>query len=401
MYLVLRKDPDWPKTLFSTDISAGALTLLGEDGSQVQVPAGLLVAVSPLVKNMMADLLPPAYSPHVISLPAVTGAVLLVVAELLSKGATVVHANNGEVQDVFKMMGIEASFSYCVVDTEVKDEGFAEDCSESYVKIEDSDENKKSEYYEDFESLSAIKVKNKRNESNLSKRNDSHFEDPLPSNENKPEDDKKVQECDKNVNKNNVRQHGVKPFKCDHCAYKAISSAYLKRHMLNHGVSRFACDECAYRCVTRSRLRQHMLVHSREKTFACDLCDYRTVTRGRLNEHMVTHTGEKPFACDQCEYRAVRRARLNEHMVTHTGEKAFACDQCDFRAVSRGRLNEHMVIHTEEKAFACDQCDYRAVSRRRLNEHLVIHKVDKPFACDQCDYRTVRRASLKKHMLKH
>ena len=65
----------------------------------IQVPASLLVAVSPLVKSMMAELLPPAYSPHVISIPAVTADVLLMVAELLTKGAAVVHAaSNEEVQ---------------------------------------------------------------------------------------------------------------------------------------------------------------------------------------------------------------------------------------------------------------------------------------------------------------
>ena len=152
MSLVLRKDPAWLETLCSTDVSGGALlTLLGKDGCQVPVPAALLVAVSPLVKSIMSDLLPPAYSPHVISIPAATGAVLLMVAELLSKGTAVVHANKVEVQEVFKIMRIEAFLSYCVADMEVKDEDLTEmteDCSQSeiYVKIEKSDENKESEY---------------------------------------------------------------------------------------------------------------------------------------------------------------------------------------------------------------------------------------------------------------
>merc|ERR1719318_2461726 len=133
----------------------------------------------------MADLLPPVHSPHVISIPAVTGAVLLLVAELLLKGTAVVNAN-GEVQEVFKMMGIEAFLSYCVPNMEVKDEDLTEDCSQSeiHVKVEKSDEIKDNEYDGDFGYLSAIKIENEESESNLFlKRNKSSSDILLPSNQ--------------------------------------------------------------------------------------------------------------------------------------------------------------------------------------------------------------------------
>ena len=153
MSCVLRKDTDWVLTLSSTNIG-GALTLLSEDGCQVQVPAELLVAVSPLIKSMMSDLLPPAYSPHVISIPAVTGASLLLVAEILLKGTAVVNENMGEVKEVFKMLRIEATLSYFIADREVKDEDFTEgteDYSQSEIFVKNVSEDPDAEVVEKFE----------------------------------------------------------------------------------------------------------------------------------------------------------------------------------------------------------------------------------------------------------
>jgi len=383
MSLVLSKYPNWLETLCSSEV---ALTLLGEDGCQVQVPAALLVAVSPLVKSMMADLLPPAYSPHVISIPAVTGAVLLLVAELLTKGTAVVNANNGEVQEVFKMMGIEAFLSHCVPNMEVKDEDLTEDCSQSeiHVKVEKSDEIKDSEYDGDFGYLSAIKIENEEIESNLFlERNKSSSDILLPSKENKDKESEK-------------------PFACDLCSYTAVHKGNLNQHMLIHtGEKPFACDHCDYTTARKTHLRQHMLVHSREKPFACDQCDYRTAHSWHLKQHMLIHTGEKVFACDQCSYRAVRRSDLKKHLLIHTGEKPFACNECAHRTVSKARLKKHMLVHSTEKPFACDQCDYKSVRVEDLKWHMLIHTGVKPFACDQCDYKSVRGGHLKRHMLIH
>ena len=54
--------------LFKSD-TFGPLALLSEDGCHVPVPAVLLLALSPLVRSLMADLLPPAHNHHVLSIP--------------------------------------------------------------------------------------------------------------------------------------------------------------------------------------------------------------------------------------------------------------------------------------------------------------------------------------------
>ena len=128
--IVLSRDPDWLGQLETIS----SLTLLSEDGCQVPVSFELLVAVSPLVSSMMADLLPPAYSPHVISIPAVIGDVLFLVSEILSKGsAAVVNEGSMEkVQDVFKMMRIEAFI--CQFDNNSVGDKYESDYYESEVE---------------------------------------------------------------------------------------------------------------------------------------------------------------------------------------------------------------------------------------------------------------------------
>jgi len=400
MSLLLKNDPDWPENFCSTDLCGGALSLLGRDGCQVLVPAELLLAVSPLVRTMMTDLLPPAFSPHVISIPGVTGAVLLMVAELLSKGTAVVHANKKEVQEVFKMMRIEACISCCVADMEVKDEDLTKGCSQSdiYIKIEKSDDNKESEYYEDFRNLAADKVENKNIESNLSEGNNS-LEVLLRSNENKPEDEENRRDTEPDI----LRQHSsMKHFKCDQCEYKAARRDNLKQHMLIHtGEKPFACGQCSYRAVSRGKLKRHLLVHStRVKPFACDQCSYRAGTSSCLKQHVLIHMGERSFACDQCAHRAISSARLKQHMLVHSRERLFDCDQCSYRAVSRGSLKRHLKVHLRKRAFNCDQCSYKAVSRELLNQHLRVHAKER-FACGQCSYGAVSKRLLKQHMQIH
>ena len=142
---------------------------------------------------------------------------MLLVAELLSKGEAVVNENkSGEVQDVLKMMRIEAFLSYAFVDREVKDEelteGETKDCSklEMYVKRE----NMESEYYEE------VKVEGQKFKSSLLERNNSSSEVMQPFNKNKPETIEVVEECVKNVTEKQVRREAVKKtLKCDQCAF--------------------------------------------------------------------------------------------------------------------------------------------------------------------------------------
>jgi len=113
MNLILRRDPVWLGSL-SLSTSPTVLLLAG-DGQQVAVPAPLLLAVSPLVRSILTELLPPAYSPCRLSLPDVTQEVLHAMVDILATGTTGgKHMDKMEdVRKVFETLCIEVSLESC------------------------------------------------------------------------------------------------------------------------------------------------------------------------------------------------------------------------------------------------------------------------------------------------
>jgi len=113
MTLIFRRDPIWIKSLSITDPSA--IILLSGDAKQVAVPACLLIAVSPLVRSIMSELLPPAFSPCILSLPAATGKVLQAVVDVLGSGTAASDDVDEieEVKQVFGLLGVDASLVCC------------------------------------------------------------------------------------------------------------------------------------------------------------------------------------------------------------------------------------------------------------------------------------------------
>ena len=89
---VLSRDPDWLESLTDRNTSC-VIRLLGGDGVQVEIPATLLLATSPLVRNILSDSnhLHPVYSLPVISIPSVTGAGLETAGEVLATGVAWVN----------------------------------------------------------------------------------------------------------------------------------------------------------------------------------------------------------------------------------------------------------------------------------------------------------------------
>jgi hypothetical protein len=109
MNQILKRDPVWLGSLPAPDVST-TLVLIGGDGHQVSVPAPLLlIAVSPLVRNILTDLLPPAYCPCFLSLPT-SGEVLQIVRDILTTGTVAGdHVEEvEEVRQVLGMLGVEA-----------------------------------------------------------------------------------------------------------------------------------------------------------------------------------------------------------------------------------------------------------------------------------------------------
>jgi len=140
MNLILKRDPVWLESLPSPNASP-TLLLLGGDGQQVAVPAPLVLAASPLVRSILTDLPPPAYSPCLLSIPGVTEEVLHVVVAILATGAAGgEHRDKIEnVRQVFEMLGIEVSVSLVNCPVDSGQAGWPLDRSVKVENVEGSD----------------------------------------------------------------------------------------------------------------------------------------------------------------------------------------------------------------------------------------------------------------------
>jgi len=118
MNLILKRHPVWLGSLPNPNAST-SLLLSGGDGQHVPFPAPLLLAVSPLVRSILADLLPPAFSPCSFSLPDVTEEVLHVILDLLTTGAAGGdHVDRiEEVRQGLEMLGAEVPLVSCHVES--------------------------------------------------------------------------------------------------------------------------------------------------------------------------------------------------------------------------------------------------------------------------------------------
>ena len=110
MYYVVKRDSDlhWCSDL-NTTVSEEIL-LIGDDGSEVSIPIILLLAASPVIRSMVANVV--IISPLALSITGVSRDALLCLCQILSSGEVNVENDNGEeVKMALKMLGVEVSLS--------------------------------------------------------------------------------------------------------------------------------------------------------------------------------------------------------------------------------------------------------------------------------------------------
>jgi len=107
------EDPSWVELLTNLENAdmMSEVHLRGgnrRSGYQVAVPAILLVAVSPLARNILVNIHAPQYQPPVIIVPSISCEALQKMVEIIHTGTgSVTVSMLGEIQDIFQMFGIE------------------------------------------------------------------------------------------------------------------------------------------------------------------------------------------------------------------------------------------------------------------------------------------------------
>jgi len=264
MNIYLKRHPVWLECLPAPNPS-GNLLLLGGDGQQVAVPVPLLLAVSPVVRSILTDHLPPAYSPCCLTLPAATGDALQLFGDILATGAAAgAHVDKvEEIRQVFKMLGVEASMVSChfesiqvgqVLDMDLKQECFDEEDScwlESDVETEHIEDIGVEEDDDDSNRLSPSKKFNLISQG--SSIASAHDKMKIP-----------CSLCQKLLRKKNLLRH-IKSvhekitFPCDLCPEKFSQKDNLSRHVKTvHDKIKYSCNLCPKKFTNKVTLLVHV-----------------------------------------------------------------------------------------------------------------------------------------------
>ena len=308
--LKLHEYPAWVESLTNLEYSnmMSEVYLKGGSGSQVSVPAILLVAVSPLARDILTTDQAPQYHTPVITVPSISGEALQKMVDILVTGEGSVSVQwFGEIQDVFKTFGIEGGLicsqpqSRCADMTTGKD--MEMDNYHIYDKTEDIDFNKNFALLKSMDHLKEESVETKNLEvivkieaSNLPDHKTENSENQEPNDDTQVfklnnrsicgichKDFKDLFHHVKTVHERTGRKEKIP---CPDCK-KYISYHNFSRHIReSHQQIKTPCPVCG-KYLTGSNIYTHIRsVHEKIK-IECDICG-KKFDRDYLKAHKKT-----------------------------------------------------------------------------------------------------------------
>eukprot|EP00092_Neocalanus_flemingeri_P033143 GFUD01036041.1.p1 GENE.GFUD01036041.1~~GFUD01036041.1.p1 ORF type:complete len:324 (-),score=69.66 GFUD01036041.1:69-1040(-) len=317
MSYLLKRDSTWFESVPLSDTSS-VISLLSGDGCQVDVPAMLLLATSPLVRAILSiDHAPPAFIHPVLSLPSVAGDVLLVLGAMLATGMASMSAEKKiEIIEAFKMLKIEVSLNDLQIQsdsgTDLAQDFEQEsvenpastlevDCNENILNIKSEclDSDTGIEDIEEFDSgqydTNKI-VKVEQGGLHILKEETSMNEENVP---------KILVESVCSLQNENSK------FCCVLCPKKYNRNKELCRHIkfVHDSVHCHLCDED----FTNDHFRRHIQAVHEGKPFKCHLCDKNFTYKSSLKIHVQTVHEMKNVHCLYCG-KNIRKNNLWRHI---------------------------------------------------------------------------------------
>jgi len=333
MNLILKHAPVWLGSVHPPDGRA-TLVLMGGDGHQVAVPAPLLLAVSPLVRSILRDLLPPPYCPCFLSLPA-TGEVLEVVRDILTTGKVAGHHVNEveEVRQVLGILGVEAMIVSYQIESIQVGQVFERDVKEDFST--DGPHNSLVEEKVKMEVI--VKVEDREN----------------------------IVEADEELNKLG------QSLKSNICPQTLKLKQTLSQHVKSiNGEGEIACNLCSKTFTQKGNLVTHVnSVHEQIK-IKCNLCPLAFSDKRNLNQHIKSFHEQIKVECHLCLKKFTQKQGLNRHIKAVHDKIRIQCNLCPQKFVQKYGLKMHIKTVHKQIKIQCSLCLKRFTQKGHLMTHI-------------------------------
>jgi len=427
---VLKQDPVWLATL-PVGVTSAPIILLGKDECQVAVPAPLLLAASPLLRRVLADLLPPAFSPCFVSI-AVTEYVLKQVAGILSSGS-VACEQEGEVEEVKQvlvMLGIESSLVSCDKYEDVLDKNIkVEDESEIEIEMEITDNTQditittnalKKENTLNFNinntfvKYDNFMIKEERDSDNEDKRTVSFNRTAEYENAQKLTDESSFSQHMKGVHNDIEVGCNLCPLKfkrsdwrihvmtvhnktCHICTKQFKKKSRLKEHVdYVHKKIKVPCNLCPQGFSKMSHLARHINNIHNKIEFPCSLCALIFTDKSSLSEHMIAV--HNYISCNLCPQVFSRMDHLRRHINNVHGKEEFPCSLCMKKYSRKGELLSHIKYFHNKIKVPCHLCPRGFSKLSHLRRHIRTAHDKVEFQCSLCTKKYLSKDELLGHI---
>lgn len=143
-----------------------------------------------------------------------------------------------------------------------------------------------------------------------------------------------------------------KPYQCDKCLKRFLSSSALTCHRKCHITGRkiFECPICKEMFSHVLQLKRHTSIHSVDGKFTCPHCFKVFLKYSIIRKHIRAFHCEKKHFCSECSKLFPTLDKLKMHLLRHSDHREFLCADCGKQFKRKDKLNEHCKrIHTEER----------------------------------------------------
>lgn len=144
-----------------------------------------------------------------------------------------------------------------------------------------------------------------------------------------------------------------KPFQCDKCLKKFLSSSALACHRKSHITGRkiFECPICNESFNHILQLKRHIVEHCIDGKYTCPFCSKIFTKYSVIRKHIRAFHCEKKHYCTECTKVFPTVDKLKMHLLRHSDHREFLCADCGKQFKRKDKLNEHCKrIHSEERS---------------------------------------------------